>query len=220
MRIQAVFSGVLMTLWLLALGACRTAEPLATLDVVGTWTLTDSANESFNVLVHPNGKCVSTWWKGDQQAAGEVGSWDVRGGALHLQWTNGWHDALEAVGPAIQTRSWAPGHNPNGAPDLVGRAVRVPHTQAPHAGVWLSVSSKPGAAVHLAIRSDGTAARSCKGVMQMGTWITRDDITTLIFADGVVHRLCEDGRGTREDVYAAGAAPDAKPTLSGSATRY
>lgn len=190
------------------------------MDVLGTWTFTDSANESFNVLVHPNGKCVSTWWKGEQLAAGEVGRWRVERGMLHLDWTNGWRDELIASGSMILTASWAPGRESRENPSFTGRAVRINSDKAPHTGVWLSVSSKPGAPVHLALRSDGMAARSSGGNIQFGTWLCNGDATTIIFADGAVYRLVDDGRGTREDVFAAGASPDAKPIATGTATRY
>ncbi len=200
--------------------ACNSTPHLSSVDVIGTYAFSDQDNELFNVLVHPGGKCVSTWWKGESGAAGEVGSWEVRGDKLRLRWTDGWLNVVGHSRLGLIRQSWSPGRAENAAPLDAAPVRRAEGPRVPFLGVWLSCASSAGNALHFAVRGDGMVARSCGATMTVGTWEVDADGATLVFADGVVHRLLRDGDTWREEVFAPGAAPESKPTHSGTPTRY
>ncbi|MSR75342.1 MAG: hypothetical protein EXS14_07725 [Planctomycetes bacterium] len=200
--------------------ACSTPYSLSPTDALGTWAMSDQDNELFNVLVHPNGKCVSTWWKGAEGAVGEVGTWEIRGDKLRLRWTDGWLDVIGHSKLGLIRQSWDPGRLEINAPLDAAPVHRAAGPLVPFIGVWLSCASKPGKAVHLALRGDGMTARSCGTDTVLGTWSTDGDSATLIFADGVVHRLLRADGQWREDTFAAGAAPGSAAIHSGKPTRY
>lgn len=196
-------------------------EPATTFaDVIGTWSLSDADNELFHVLIEPDGKCISTWWKGAGGAAGQIGTWTMHRDTVVLRWVDGHRTVIAPRAGALQQQTTVAHGEAGAAPESAGPVVRTGGPLAQFAGVWLSCASAPRKAVHLAIRADGLCARSSGEELTLGTCVPADNAVTLIFADGVVHRLRSDQGRWSEDVFSAGSAPDAKPAASGSPTRY
>ena len=53
------------------------SKPITREEAVAIWSLTDSENELFNMILSADGSAVDTWWKGEDGAKGERGRWEL-----------------------------------------------------------------------------------------------------------------------------------------------
>jgi len=204
-----------------ALGSPVTAGAISRTESVGTWSLTDSENELFNVVLQPDGAAVSTWWKGDEGAKGERGRWMIENGVLIVRWTDGWIDAVRRGHSGYEKYSYGPGVPASAAPTNFGQAVKVEGPMQRYAGVWSIPGALPGSRYELfmTLRSDGSAMKSIDDV-RLGTWQLEGDSCRIVWADGwsSVIEPTEDGSFFSKS-WKAGTPADAMPTGSGPATR-
>ena len=204
-----------------ALGSPVTAGAISRTEAVGTWSLTDSENELFNVVLQPDGAAVSTWWKGDDGAKGERGRWMIENGVLVVRWTDGWIDAVRRGHSGYEKYSYGPGVPASAAPTSFGQAVKVEGPAQRYAGVWSIPGAMPGSRdeLFMALRSDGSAMKSSDDV-RVGTWQLDGESCRIVWADGwsSVIEPTEDGSYFSKS-WKPGTSPDAMPTGSGPATR-
>ena len=204
-----------------ALGSPVTAGAISRTEAVGTWSLTDSENELFNVALQPDGAAVSTWWKGDDGAKGERGRWMIENGVLIVRWTDGWIDAVRRGHSGYEKYSYGPGVPANATPTSFGQAVKVEGPPQRYTGVWSIPGALPGSRYELfmALRSDGSAMKSIDEV-RLGTWQIEGESCRIVWADGwsSVIEPTEDGSFFSRS-WKPGTPADAMPTGSGPATR-
>jgi hypothetical protein len=204
-----------------ALGSPAAVGAISRTEAVGTWSLTDSENELFNVVLQPDGAAVSTWWKGDDGAKGERGRWMVESGVLVVRWTDGWIDAVRRGHSGYEKYSYGPGVPANSTPTSFGQAVKVEGPAQRYSGVWTVPGATAGSRLELfvALRSDGVAMKASDGA-RAGTWRTEGDSCTIAWADGwltVIDPL-EDGTFFSKS-WKPGTSAEAMPTGSGPASR-
>lgn len=204
-----------------ALGSPVTAGAILRTEAVGTWSLTDSENQLFNVMLQPDGAAVSTWWKGDDGAKGERGRWMIENGVLIVRWTDGWIDAVRRGHSGYEKYSYGPGVPANSTPTSFGQAVKVEGPAERYTGVWTLPGALAGSRYELfvALRSDGSAMKSIDEV-RVGTWQLDGDNCRIVWADGWsgVIEPTEDGSFFAKS-WKPGTPADAMPTGSGPATR-
>lgn len=204
-----------------ALGSPVAAGAISRTEAVGTWSLTDSENELFNVTLQPDGAAVSTWWKGDDGAKGERGRWMVEQGVLVVRWTDGWIDAVRRGRSGYEKYSYGPGVPANSAPTSFGQAVKVEGPSQRYTGVWTVPGALAGSRyeVFVALRSDGSAMKSVDDV-RVGTWRLEGESCRIVWADGwsLLLEPTEDGTFFSKG-WKPGLAADAMPSGSGPATR-
>lgn len=204
-----------------ALGSPVTAGAILRTEAVGTWSLTDSENQLFNVVLQPDGAAVSTWWKGDDGAKGERGRWMIENGVLIVRWTDGWIDAVRRGHSGYEKYSYGPGVPSNSTPTSFGQAVKVEGPAQRYAGVWTLPGALAGSRYELfvALRSDGSAMKSIDEV-RVGTWQLDGGNCRIVWADGwsTVIEPTEDSAFFAKS-WKPGTPADAMPTGSGPATR-
>lgn len=204
-----------------ALGSPVAAGAISRTEAVGTWSLTDSENELFNVMLQPDGAAVSTWWKGDDGAKGERGRWMIENGVLVVRWTDGWIDAVRRGHSGYEKYSYGPGVPAHSTPTSFGQAVKVEGPAQRYTGVWTIPGAISGARYELivALRSDGSAMKSTDEV-KVGTWQLDGDNCRIVWADGWSSLIepTDDGSFFSKS-WKPGTPPDAMPTGSGPASR-
>ena len=113
---------------------------------VGSWALTDSANNLFNVILHADGSAGSTIGTLHAPMAGarlldgnqlrQIGRWRAWGNGVRVDYGDGWTDWLY-MGPAgLSHASWAPGSDRGALPSNSGPAVRLTGRIAEVVGVY------------------------------------------------------------------------------------
>lgn len=204
-----------------ALGSPVTAGAISRTEAVGTWSLTDSENELFNVVLQPDGAAVSTWWKGDDGAKGERGRWMIENGVLVVRWTDGWIDAVRRGHSGYEKYSYGPGVPAGATPTSFGQAVKVEGASQRYTGVWTIPGAAPGSRYELfmALRSDGSAMKSVDEV-RVGTWRIDGELCRIVWADGWTDIIePTEGGSFFSKSWKPGTPADAMPTGSGPATR-
>lgn len=163
--------------------------PMSREEVVGTWSLTDSENELFNVLISADGSAINTWWKGEDGAKGERGRWELVNGALDLRFSSGWRDVISRSKIGYRKIAYAPGLSPgsrtSNEPANDGQAMKVVGDDLQFVGVWIipGALAGPKYELYVALRSDGMAMKSVDAINQ-GTWQIESGIAHLYWADG------------------------------------
>lgn len=162
------------------------------IDYMGTWSINDTENQLFNIIVRPDRTVVSNWSKGTRGAWGERGTWKRSGSRIIIKYGDGWTDVLmpSRYGvDGVARQSFRPGTSTEDAPTSMGSAVRVEGRQSRFCGVFeigqdddfVSLLSSG-----LAYRSDGTEVgglNSGRDVLA-GTWSLTPSGVTLSWADG------------------------------------
>jgi hypothetical protein len=202
-------------------GGMPSAGGLSREEAVGTWSLTDSDNELFNVIVAPDGSAVDTYWKGPDGAKGERGRWELVNGCLDIRYSSGWRDLISRRTLGYRKLGYPPGlakgSGPQDQPANDGGAVKVTGDRLPFVGIWTVPSGGETTQyeVTLALRSDGMAMKTCDP-FDSGTWRVSDGVATIVWADGWRSTL---ERADSEEwfyrVWRPGMPPTDMPTASG-----
>jgi hypothetical protein len=190
-------------------------------EAVGTWSITDSDNELFNVVVAPDGSAVDTYWKGAAGAKGERGRWELVNGCLDIRYGSGWRDLISRSALGHRKLGYpprlAPGSGSQDQPENDGGAVKVIGDRLPFVGVW----TVPGGGettqneVTMALRSDGMAMKT-SAAYDPGTWRVDNGAAIIVWADGwrsTLEPAASDEWFYR--VWRPGMAPEEMPTASG-----
>lgn len=165
------------------------SESITRTEAIATWTLTDSENESFNVILASDGSAVDTWWKGSDGAKGERGRWEIAQGAIDIRYGSGWRDVISRSPLGFRQVSYAPGlapgSGPSSDPNHDGQAIKVVGDGLRFVGVWIIQGALPGPKYELfvALRSDGMARKSIDSLEQ-GTWIFDAGTARIYWSDG------------------------------------
>jgi len=190
-------------------------------EAVGTWSITDSDNELFNVIVAPDGSAVDTYWKGPDGAKGERGRWELVNGCVDIRYGSGWRDLISRSALGHRKVGYpprlAPGTGSQDQPANEGSAVKVTGDRLPFVGVW----TVPGGGetthyeVTMALRSDGMAMKTCEAY-DPGLWRVENGVATIVWADGWRSALERaDSEEWSYRVWRPGMNPTEMPAASG-----
>ncbi len=193
-RSASIMMGVAI---LICLAACDSVggiggskrAPITRAEAVATWSLTDSENELFNVILSADGSAVDTWWKGDDGAKGERGRWELVDGTIDIRFNSGWRDVISRSSLGYDKHGYppglAPGAGPSKDPINSGDAVKVSGDDLRFVGIWIIPGALAGPKYELyaALRSDGMAMKSIDAINQ-GTWQIESGVAHLYWADG------------------------------------
>ena len=132
-----------------AQGISTSAEPgdPDTRAYIGTWAITDTQNNLFNIRIEPGGRAVSTLGTAGVPSAGsrqlsntelrELGRWRPWGNGVKIDYGNGWTDWIYMDATGLTHASWQPGQNRASVPTNYGPAVKLSGTTAKVVGVYL-----------------------------------------------------------------------------------
>jgi hypothetical protein len=202
-------------------GSMPAAGGMSREEAVGTWSITDSDNELFNVIVAPDGSAVDTYWKGPDGAKGERGRWELVNGCVDIRYGSGWRDLISRSALGHRKVGYpprlAPGTGSQDQPANEGSAVKVTGDRLPFVGVW----TVPGGGetthyeVTMALRSDGMAMKTCEAY-DPGLWRVENGVATIVWADGWRSALERaDSEEWSYRVWRPGMNPTEMPAASG-----
>lgn len=202
-------------------GSMPAAGGMSREEAVGTWSITDSDNELFNVIVAPDGSAVDTYWKGPDGAKGERGRWELVNGCLDIRYGSGWRDLISRSALGHRKVGYpprlAPGTGSQDQPANEGSAVKVTGDRLPFVGIWTVPSG--GETTHyevtMALRSDGMAMKTCEAY-DPGLWRVENGVATIVWADGWRSALERaDSEEWSYRVWRPGMDPTDMPAASG-----
>lgn len=193
------------------------AIPISRGEAVGTWSLVDDENVTFDVVLSQDGSAVSNWSKGPQGAQGEEGRWVIRDGCIDIDYTDGWHDSVsrDAAGRFVK-QSYAPGASRSGPPSNFGQAARTPT----HLAKWVGLYEVPSAESNgvknfrIALQSSHVAWKTI-GSPTVGCWWIEHQRVCIRWADGWIDELCPDGKAWKSRTWQSGAKQEADGTPVG-----
>jgi hypothetical protein len=83
---------------------------------LGRWKVGDGNGGTFFITLNSDGKAHKT-------IGGTSGIWTVVGGEAHINWDDGWHDAIRKVGNKYQKAAYGPGSTFSDQPSNVTDAT-------------------------------------------------------------------------------------------------
>lgn len=166
------------------------AEPEAPVsEYLGVFEVKDDDGDVFNILILPDGKAITNWYKGETGARGEFGDWVVEDDHINLSYDSGWKDVILKNDEGYLKLGYAPGITLNDQPSNQGQAEKVTGPVAEYIGVWYREDTKAKAPWFLALLSDRTARRS-DNIEAAGKWEIHDGGRVVItWEDEVVSTL-------------------------------
>ena len=226
MRLAAMFF-VLVSIGCSAATGIPAARAIEASEAVGSWTLADDENATFDVRLSAQGTAVSNWSKGPASARGEQGRWAVVDGRIVIDYTDGWRDVIVAASDGkFRKESFAPNAPRGGAPTNATLAIRTPAAFVPWTGVFEVpvAESRFAREFHVAIQSSHLAWKSIDDV-RVGSWWIAGDALRIRWANGWLDELRPLGPAFQVRSWKPGSAVDASgepaepPTNTGSARR-
>lgn len=142
-------------------------------EFLGVWQAKDDDGDVFNIIIMPEGKAVTNWFKGEAGSRGEFGDWTVEDGAIRLIYDSGWKDVLIKNDEGYLKLGYAPGITFNDQPSNQDMAEKVTGPVAEYIGVWYREDSLPKKPWYLALLSDRSARRS-DNLEAAGKWELHD----------------------------------------------
>ncbi len=151
------------------------AEPEAPVsEFTGVFAVKDDDGEIFDILIFPDGKAITNWYKGETGARGEFGDWVREDDHINLSYDSGWKDViLKNEEGGYLKYGYAPGITLNDQPSNQGTAQKVTGPVAEYIGVWYREDSKAKDPWFLALLSDRSARRS-DNLEAAGKWEIHD----------------------------------------------
>ncbi len=208
----------------------RTTSALALTDktAIGTWTLTDSENTTFDVIIDPDGSAISNWSKGPTKAQGEQGSWKIERGRLVIDYTDGWRDVVVPTHDGHYAKEgFAPGAARDGAATNIGFSARTSDADAQWVGVYEIPEglSSGSTSFFVAIQSSHTAWKSID-TPNVGSWWIKRSALRIRWANGWLDELTPSGNGYTVRSWEPGTPldftgePTVEPTSEGVGKRF
>ena len=201
------------------------APALSAAEVVGTWSLTDDENATFDVRLLASGSAVSNWSKGSAGAVGEQGRWSIAGDRVVVDYADGWQDCIIRMADGrFRKESFAPNTSREGAPTNAGSAVRTGEPASAWVGVYAVGDARTKQSHHISIQSTGLAHKSI-GDRRTGAWWISDGALWIRWTDGGTTELRTASTGFGLRAWRAGCTLDAQgvpvaaPTSTATASR-
>ncbi|MDA0974970.1 MAG: hypothetical protein O2927_03295 [Planctomycetota bacterium] len=151
---------------------------------VGTWALTDMANDTFNVVLFPGGAARSTWAKGPEGAKGEWGRWRVYGNGARIDYHNGWIDVVRFAEQGFEQISYTPETPITGPWSTCGRARMIDDRLVPFVGVFEMRMEQDHSPFYVAVQSNGLAFKRIADQPPAGTWSFFGKSAVVRWSDG------------------------------------
>jgi hypothetical protein len=201
------------------------APTVSAAEVVGTWSLTDDENATFDVRLSASGSAVSNWSKGPSGAAGEQGRWSISGDRVVVDYVDGWRDCIiRTADGRFRKESFSPSAPREGAATNSGIAVRTAEPAAVWTGVYAVAAAGGAEAHHIAVQSTGLAHKST-GSRRTGAWWVSDGALWIRWTDGGTTELRATSAGFSTRSWRAASTLDAQgipvaaPTSTAAARR-
>ena len=151
---------------------------------IGTWSLTDSQNQLFNVIVEKGGKARSNW-SGDT-VFGEFGQWEEYEGrwgrGIEITYRDGWRDVILVGSRGYEKVSFKPRSSTEGWPESFGIAVRLRGVRVPLSGIFSMNDSENKDVIVINLKSNGLAESSLRP-NNPGVWTPRKQDAWIYWAD-------------------------------------
>lgn len=138
-------------------------------EFTGVFEVKDDDGDVFNILIFPEGKAITNWYKGEMGARGEFGDWEREDDHINISYDSGWKDVILKNDEGYQKFGYAPGITLNDQPSNQGSAQRVTGPVAEYIGVWYREGMEAKDPWFLALLSDRTARRS-DNIEAAGKW--------------------------------------------------
>lgn len=180
-------------------------------EFVGTWTLTDSEDEPFDVVISPNGTAITNWTKGDAGARGESGLWKAAKDRITINYGDGWSDIIVRTRHGYRKISFGPGESREGKPTNSGPATRVEGPRLPFVGVWKGTGALNHEPFFIALKSDGTARKTLAPDAE-GLWNVVNGQVTIRWNDGWLSILERTKGGVAEAAWSPDTPFNQQPT--------
>lgn len=182
--------------------------------VEGTWALTDSRNDTFNVILREDGSATSTWSRGTDGAMGEQGGWSLRNGEVTVRWTDGWVDTIRLGRFGYENFSYGPSDRDANVPSSFGQAVKILDDGNRWVGVWSTTSvdkASQEAELFICLASDGAAVKSIDAI-NTGCWQLQQSGAAIYWSDGWFTFLTHRDDGVQGQSWASGTDRTKDPT--------
>ena len=173
-------------------------------NLVGVWATKDENGTPFDIVLFPNGQAVSNFHKGPAGPRGERGLWRKERGRALIFFDDGWTDALSVADGRIMHSGYAPGEDPDSAPQNSFPAQKFEGPGAVFVGIWRLNKEPDGNYLYLALQSGGTAFSTVNGLTE-GKWSADGDSAKAVWPDGWVDRLSRN-QGDWQKVSSVGEA--------------
>ncbi len=196
------------------------APSLRAADAIGSWTLTDDENTTFDVVLAESGVASSNWSKGPAGARGEIGRWSIRDECIVAEYEDGWCDTIfRSAQGKMSKRSYAPGVARDGVPSNTGQAVRTPAAYASWVGVYETplAQSRVGSQFYVSIQSSHAAWKTVDDV-HVGSWWIEGEWLRVRWADGWLDEFRRDAGKIEVRSWKAGSPLDSKGNPAGDPT--
>jgi hypothetical protein len=82
---------------------------------MGKWRVGDGHGHTFIITLDKNGKATKT-------LGSSRGTWTLVNGEAHINWSDGWHDAIRKAGNKYEKVAYAPGKSFSDDPDNIAEA--------------------------------------------------------------------------------------------------
>jgi hypothetical protein len=82
---------------------------------MGKWRVGDGQGHTFIITLDKNGKATKT-------LGSSRGTWTLVNGEAHINWNDGWHDAIRKAGNKYEKVAYAPGKSFSDDPDNIAEA--------------------------------------------------------------------------------------------------
>lgn len=151
---------------------------------IGTWSLTDSQNQLFNVIIEKDGSARSNW-SGDT-VFGEFGKWKEYSGrwgrGIEITYRDGWRDVILVGSRGYEKVSFKPRASTEGWPESFGIAVRLRGVRVALSGIFVVNDPQSNDVVVINLKSNGLAESSIRP-NNPGVWTPRKQDAWIYWAD-------------------------------------
>ncbi len=203
------------------------AQALTMSTAIGTWTLTDSENTTFDVIIDADGSAISNWSKGPTSAQGEQGSWKIEQGRLVIDYTDGWRDVvIPTAAGRFAKEGFEPGASRDGMATNFGFSARTTEAEAGWVGVYELPDALSGGkkSFFVAIQSSHAAWKTIN-TPNVGSWWAKGESLRVRWANGWMDELTPMENGYAVRSWEPGTPldftgePTVRPTSTGLAKR-
>lgn len=188
---------------ILSSGCATTSASSAANEYVGTWSAKDTEGDLFDIVIFADGTAITNWSKGESGAKGEFGRWKLAQNTISIQYDDGWCDVISKKGSGYYKKSYGPGVPTDAKPTNQGPAKRVKGKIAPFVGVWETTAAEIDVPFFMALKSDGTAAKSIDPKSK-GKWKIINGCAVSTWSDGWTDRICIGKDGATNEAWKPG----------------
>ena len=161
---------------------------------VGVWVIGDTPEQSFDLVVLPDGKAITNWVEGDNGIRGEFGRWELAKDGILLTYDSGWRDLiLKDENDNYSKKSFAPGLPIDGTPNNVSGVEAHFGPGLPFIGVWQGNDYDGKPLFYMALTSDKKGRKS-NNPNAYAEWVVQENVARIVWTDDSYNELVPAGR--------------------------